>query len=468
MIELTISLDNSRKEPLYEQIYQYIRGELETGNIRAGERLPSGRILSRNLGVSRSTVDQAYDQLLAEGYMISLPRKGYFACELDRLYEMPHRQSRELIFVEKNEQTEWKYDFALNGIAREGFPYLTWQKISRQVLSQDDGTLFQLGDAQGQRELRSELASYLHHARAVNCQPEQIILGAGNDYLLLLLHVILGNGHKIAMDDPTYMSAYNDFQSMGYEVCTLTPDEKGMHPGLLEESGADLAYVMPSHQFPLGTVMPVSRRQQLLAWAGKENGRYLIEDDYDSEFRYKGKPIPALQGYDTQDKVIYLGTFSKSLAPAIRISYMVLPMPLLVKYREKAANFSVTVSRVDQKILEKFLREGYFERHLNKMRGIYREKHDLLLENIRKLGKEYKIRGEHAGVHILLELREGLSETEAVKRAAKEGIKVYGLSEYCIKKDNVSETATVLLGYATLSKEQIQEGMKLLGEAWRR
>lgn len=468
MIELTISLDNSRKEPLYEQIYQYIRGELETGNIRAGERLPSGRILSRNLGVSRSTVDQAYDQLLAEGYMISLPRKGYFACELDRLYEMPHRQSRELIFDEKNVQTEWKYDFALNGIDREGFPYLTWQKISRQVLSQDDGTLFQLGDAQGQRELRSELASYLHHARAVNCQPEQIILGAGNDYLLLLLHVILGNGHKIAMDDPTYMSAYNDFQSMGYEVCTLTPDEKGMHPGLLEESGADLAYVMPSHQFPLGTVMPVSRRQQLLAWAGKENGRYLIEDDYDSEFRYKGKPIPALQGYDTQDKVIYLGTFSKSLAPAIRISYMVLPMPLLVKYREKAANFSVTVSRVDQKILEKFLKEGYFERHLNKMRGIYREKHDLLLENIRKLGKEYKIRGEHAGVHILLELREGLSETEAVKRAAKEGIKVYGLSEYCIKKDTVSETATVLLGYATLSKEQIQEGMKLLGEAWRR
>lgn len=468
MIELTISLDNSRKEPLYEQIYQYIRGELEKGNIRAGERLPSGRILSRNLGVSRSTVDQAYDQLLAEGYMISLPRKGYFACELDRLYEMPHRQSRELIFDEKNVQAEWKYDFALNGIDREGFPYLTWQKISRQVLSQDDGTLFQLGDAQGQRELRSELASYLHHARAVNCQPEQIILGAGNDYLLLLLHVILGNGHKIAMDDPTYMSAYNDFQSMGYEVCTLTPDEKGMHPGLLEESGADLAYVMPSHQFPLGTVMPVSRRQQLLAWAGKENGRYLIEDDYDSEFRYKGKPIPALQGYDTQDKVIYLGTFSKSLAPAIRISYMVLPMPLLVKYREKAANFSVTVSRVDQKILEKFLKEGYFERHLNKMRGIYREKHDLLLENVRKLGKEYKIRGEHAGVHILLELREGLSETEAVKRAAKEGIKVYGLSEYCIKKDNVSETATVLLGYATLSKEQIQEGMKLLGEVWRR
>lgn len=466
MIELTISLDNSRKEPLYEQIYQYIRGEIETGNIRAGERLPSGRILAQNLGVSRSTVDQAYDQLLAEGYMISLPRKGYFACELDRLYEMPRRQSRAVICEEKNLPIKWKYDFALNGIDREGFPYLTWQKISRQVLAEDDGTLFQLGEAQGQRELRRELADYLHHARGVNCQPEQIVLGAGNDYLLLLLHVILGDGLKIAMDDPTYLSAYNDFQSMGYEVHTLTPDEKGMCPELLEESGADLAYVMPSHQFPLGTVMPISRRQQLLAWAGKKNGRYLIEDDYDSEFRYKGKPIPALQGYDSQDKVIYLGTFSKSLAPAIRISYMVLPIPLLAKYRERAANFSVTVSRVDQKILERFLKEGYFERHLNRMKGVYREKHDVLLENVRNLGKKYRIKGEHAGVHILLELREGLSEAEAVKRAAEAGIKVYGLSEYCIRTRDDADAATVLLGYATLSKEQIREGVRMLGEVW--
>ena len=466
MIELTISLDSSRKKPLYEQIYQYIREEIETGRIRAGERLPSSRMLSQNLGVSRSTVDQAYEQLLAEGYMISLARKGYFACEVDRLYEIPTDPPRTVFCEGKEQQTKWKCDFALNGIDREGFPYLTWQKISRQVLAEDDGTLFQLGDAQGERELRRELANYLHHARGVNCQPDQIVLGAGNDYLLLLLHVILGGGLKIAMDDPTYLSAYHDFQSMGYEVYTLAPDEKGMCPAQLESSGADLAYVMPSHQFPLGTVMPISRRQQLLAWAGRKEGRYLIEDDYDSEFRYKGKPIPALQGYDSREKVIYLGTFSKSLAPAIRISYMVLPLPLLAKYRERAANFSVTVSRTDQKILERFLKEGYFERHLNRMKGVYREKHDVLLEQLRMLGKKYRVRGEHAGVHLLLELREGLGEAEAVKKAAEAGIKVYGLSEYCIRKREDAVRATVLLGYATLSKEQIREGVKTLAKVW--
>lgn len=467
MNELTISLDGNKGHPMYEQIYEFIRNEIQNGKIQAGEKLPSTRALSKYLGVSRSTVDMAYEQLLAEGYMISQPYRGYYVCELDQLYRIPSLAKEKE--PETHEETSvYEYDFAVNGIDRDGFPYHTWRKISKNVLNEDDGTLFQIGDSQGQETLRKEIASYLYHARGVNCKADQIIVGAGNDYLLMLLHVVLGMDWKIAMDNPTYISAYLAFQKMGYKVESLEPDEMGMDPVQLEESGANLAYVMPSHQFPLGSVMPIKRRQQLLTWAAREENRFLIEDDYDSEFRYKGKPIPSLQGYDSHDKVIYLGTFSKSLAPAIRISYMVLPRRLLSRYEERGKNFSVTVSRVDQKILEKFFREGYFERHLNRMRGVYRAKHDCLLGEMKKLQDICRIRGEHAGVHILVEMKNGMTEKEAVEAAKTVGIKVYSLSEYCAQPLVKRKIPTILMGYATLSEAQIREAVCRLNMVWRK
>ncbi len=204
----------------------------------------------------------------------------------------------------------FRYDFCRDryGAGRISAEQL-WKKISKEVLLDADDSLFQLGDAKGEHGLREAIRDYLHHARGVNCRTEQIIVGAGNDYLLMLLSVILGRGHKVAMENPTYISAYRCFAKLGYAMCTISMDEAGMRPAELEKSGADLAYIMPSHQFPMGMVMPMKRRMQLLAWASRENGRYLIEDDYDSEFRYKGRPIPALQGNDTEGKVIYLGTF---------------------------------------------------------------------------------------------------------------------------------------------------------------
>ena len=465
MNELTISLNGRKGHPMYEQIYEFIRDEIQNGKIRAGEKLPSTRVLSKHLGVSRSTVDLAYEQLLAEGYMVSQPCRGYYVCEIDQLYQVPVSVGK--IEAESvAEPSAYDYDFAVNGIDRDGFPYHIWRKISKNVLNEDDGTLFQLGNSQGQEALRQEISAYLHHARGVNCEADQIIVGAGNDYLLMLLHVILGMDWRIAVDNPTYISAYQAFLKMGYDVVSLEPDEMGMNPVQLEESGANLAYVMPSHQFPLGSVMPIKRRQQLLAWAARGKDRFLIEDDYDSEFRYKGKPIPSLQGYDSHDRVIYLGTFSKSLAPAIRISYMVLPRRLLTWYEERGKNFSVTVSRVDQKILEMFFREGHFERHLNRMRGVYRAKHDCLLNEMKKMQKICHVRGEHAGVHILVEMKNGMTENEAVEAAKRAGVKVYGLSEYCTQPLERRTVPTILMGYATLSEKQIQEAVGRLSVAW--
>ena len=292
-------------------------------------------------------------------------------------------------------------------------------------------------------------------------------MGAGSEYLLMLLSQILEGKHVIAMENPTYKQAYRVFQSLGYEVCPVEIDANGMEPELLAKSGANAAYVMPSHQFPTGIVMPVGRRQELLKWAVETPDRYIIEDDYDSEFRYRGKPIPALQGMDRSGRVIYLGTFSKCIAPAIRVSYLVLPMQLLARYRSQTSFYASTVSRIDQNILYQFLSGGYFERHLNRMRAIYKTKHDLLMEQIEPLRERFEIRGEYAGIHILLTSQKGESEEELIQKAAEAGVKVYGLSSYFIHPEHDHRPATVVLGYASLNEAQIMEGVRLLMECWR-
>ncbi len=469
MRELTISLKPKSKTPLYEQIYNYIKHDIQNGRIKAREKLPSSRALSAYLEVSRSTVDLAYEQLLSEGYLESVPCKGYYACQIEELYHFsPDRSMKEkLVFQEKS---SCQYDFTPRGIDLDSFPYGVWRKITRNILLDDKKELFQLGDPRGEWELRETICSYLHQARGVNCCPGQIIIGAGNDYLLLLLSTLLGKERRIAMETPTYKHAYKIFEQLGYSLCTIPMDARGMQVSKLQGSGVDIAYVMPSHQYPLGIVMPIKRRLELLSWAANQEGRYIIEDDYDSEFRYKGKPIPALQGTDQRDSVIYIGTFSKSIAPAIRISYMVLPDRLMQKCENQILHFSSTVSRIDQMILNQFLKDGYYERHLNRMRIIYGKRHDFLLKELKKI-KGCRITGENAGVHLLVEFVNGMTEEEGIRKAKEEGVKVYPLSEYEIRgpEENIireEKKSTVILGYATLSEPEILEAARRLGRAW--
>lgn len=482
MNDLIISLDAKASEPLYEQICNYFRQEIQDGRLAAGKRLPSSRVLAGNLEVSRSTVDLAYDQLVSEGYIESIPCKGYYVCEIDGLYysimggktpavgeNAEKKTNRSKIQESGSKDQVFDCDFALNGIAPGSFPHNIWRKLSKQVLTEAQDSLFALGDPCGELSLREAIAEYLYHARGVACLPEQILVGAGNDYLLMLLCTILGEGHMIAMENPTYKSAWHDFGHMGFVRCTAGQDELGLKVNELEETGADMVYVMPSHQFPMGTVMPLKRRLSLLKWAARGE-RYIIEDDYDSEFRYKGKPIPALQGYDKEEKVIYLGTFSKSIAPSIRISYMVLPKNLMKKYLEEGMPFSVTVSKADQKILELFLREGHYERHLNRMRSLYKSRHDMLLRWLKeKMGDICACFGENAGVHLLLRFTNGFTEEEAVEQAKRHGVRVYGLSEFLMEKEEQEPNLppTVLMGYATLTEEKMRDGMQKLEKAWK-
>lgn len=465
MYEMMLNLDAKSGKTLYEQIYEYVKGEIQRGNIRCGERLPSTRLLARQLEVSRSTAQLAYEQLLSEGYIEAVPYRGYFVCQMEALYrlELEQEPSRKEEPVRRT-ACRYRYDFSPNGIDLEHFPYSTWRKLSREVLQDEQKELFHLGDVRGEAELRAAICTYLHQARGVQVEPHQIVLGAGNDYLLMLLSQMLGTGHRLAMESPTYRHAYDIFRQLGYDCCTVTMDRAGMSVEELRESGADIAYVMPSHQYPLGIVMPIKRRQELLQWAAERPGRYIIEDDYDSEFRYIGKPIPSLQGSDSHQTVIYIGTFSKAIAPAIRISYLVLPPPLLERYEQAGRAFSCTVSRIDQKMVQLFMERGYYERHLNKMRALYKSKHDALLSEVKKLKCVRKVLGDRAGVHVLLQLAPGRSEQEMIRKARDAGVKVYPLSEYCI--DERKYEPTIILGYATMSEKEIKDAVSILKRVW--
>ena len=465
MRELTINLNLKAETPLYEQIYHYIKQDIQDQKILAGEKLPSSRALSRYLEVSRSTVDLAYGQLLSEGYVESIPCKGYYACQIEGLYHLKTGADRGES-EPKTEEKRWKYDFTPNGIDLDGFPYGVWRKVTRNVLLDDRKELFQLGDPKGEWELRETISRYLHQARGVNCRPEQVVLGAGNDYLMMLIAAILGK-RKLAMESPTYKHAYGIFEKMGFELCTVPVDASGMRVDELTASGADVAYVMPSHQYPLGIVMPIKRRLELLKWAAEKEDRYLIEDDYDSEFRYASRPIPALGELDRTGRVVYVNTFAKSLAPGLRIGYLVLPNALMARYRERFSRYSSTVPSFDQYTLAAFMHTGGFERHISRSRKVYQARRDALMAALdRELADlPHEVSRSEAGLHLLLHMRNGMLEHELIERAKASGVRVYPLSAYYTPPVKPPR-ATLVLGYAGLTEQQIDEAAKLLKQAW--
>lgn len=466
MKELTININTKSKTPLYEQIYTYIKNEIKSNRITSGVKLPSVRTLARHLSVSRTTVDMAYMQLMSEGYIESIPCKGYYVLEIALLYDI-NEYCNEDFTSEIGDKTKSYIDFSPRGIDLINFPYNTWRKITKGILSADNAELFKSGHQKGDEQFRKTICNYLFESRGVRCKTEQIILGAGNEYLLLLLNQLFGKKLNVAMENPTYMQAYRVFSNQGNHVIPIDMDSNGMKSIALNKSNADIAYVMPSHQYPLGTVMPIKRRIELLNWTNEHTERYIIEDDYDSEFRYKGKPIPALKSLDNGENVIYIGTFSKSISPSIRMSYMVLPMKLMDTYQKHVSFYSSTVSMIDQAIVNEFIVKGYYERHLNKMRSIYKTKHDRLINEFKDLEIDYKIYGENSGLHVLLELNTLKSENQIIKEIQNKGVNVYGLSEFYISPPKSPTNPTLILGYANLTEEEISIGVKIIKEVIR-
>ncbi|MFV0343711.1 MAG: PLP-dependent aminotransferase family protein [Anaerocolumna sp.] len=462
---LTVPIDTTSSIPIYEQLYGYIKNEIKNRNLPIHSKLPSTRNLSKHLGISRNTVDMAYAQLLSEGYINAIPKSGYYINEVTDLTNLTPKKpfyNQEKV----NNKEKYLYDFSPFAIDIKSFPYNIWRKLQKDCMNDYNNDLFLLGENQGDMPLRQAITAYLHSSRGVNCSSEQIVVGAGADYLLLLLTQILKlttSSLSVAMENPTYKRAYHIFMGMDIPVTPVDLDQSGLILESLYDNAPHIVYVTPSHQYPLGVVMPIKRRLELLKWASLTPNRYIIEDDHDSEFRYKGKPIPSLQGMDTADKVIYLGTFSRSIAPAIRVGYMVLPKDLLLLYQNYVSYYSCTVSRVDQYILTRFINDGYFERHLNRIRTLYKNKHDILMQALKKFKDKIQIEGEHAGLHLVVKFPTIASEEIILEKAKICGIKLHGLTRHYIVK-NEEDCPTILLGYANLSEESIIEGLDLLYE----
>lgn len=450
--------------PLYLQLYQFLAEEIKKGNLSCGERLPSKKSLTAHLKISQSTVETAYEMLATEGYVRSVPRSGFYICELEQL----ETAAQPALPAEENPGEEppappCRFDFRTNAVDTSVFPYATWAKLSKETIYQNP-ELLNPGHRQGDLCLREALAKYLHEFRGVNCQPGQIVIGAGIEYLIGLIAQLL-NGSVFALENPGYRRLYRILKNNGRDTRLLPLDGSGMIPGELEDSGADAAYITPSHQFPTGVTMPIGRRMQLLAWARRREGRYLIEDDFDSEFRFQGRPIPSLQGTDRGGRVIYLSTFSKSVAPSIRIAYMVLPPTLLERYRRDFGGYSSTVSRFEQHTLAKFISAGYFSRHVGRTRLIYRQRRDVLTDALEHTGVPMEIIGETAGLHLLLRVKNGMGERELVERAGEAGVRVYGMSQYYLD-GSAPDSSTVVAGYAGLRDGEIREAAELLKKAW--
>lgn len=464
MPDITPNLGAKSNNPLYLRLYEFLKREIRDGKIRANTRLPPIRKLASYLGISRNTVEKAYHQLIAEGYINSLPRSGIYVMELEKEIKVPRRNTQWVKPKEKKLSPP-EFDFRFGNVDVEYFPFSIWRKLTNYCMNKNQKELFSYGDNQGEYELRREIKEYLYYSRGVVCEPEQIIIGAGIQQSISLLLQILGlRNHSFAIEEPGYDGVKAIFKNHLCRLDAVPIAEDGINIDSLYDTGADTVYVTPSHQFPLGMIMPYNKRIQP-QWAEEREG-IIIEDDYDSEFRYMGNPVPSLQGLDKNNRVVYVGTFSKSLIPSIRISYMVLPVSLAEKYQLEFSSYQRPVSRIHQKTLALFMEGGYWERHLRKMRTVYQKKHTALLRAVKeKLTGNVEVVGSGAGLHILLQVYTDKNESELIREARAIGVKVYPTSKFWMT-GSTNPWPMIQIGFGGLSETDIHQGIELLNEAW--
>lgn len=462
---LTYSFTNIGSDSMYEYLYKCIRNDITQGKIKVGEKLPSKRSFAKNLGISVITVENAYGQLLAEGYIYSMPKRGFYVSDLSSAYMEKKAVRKEQLSLTGGE-TSYFADFSSNQTDSEIFPFAIWSKTVREVLNDNQKQLMINPPCGGILELRQAIAQYLREFRAMQVDPEQIVIGAGTEYLHGLLIQLLGNDRIYGVENPGYHKISRIYENMKVEYAKVSMDQEGVSIQELEEKRVDIIHTSPSHHFPTGIVMPVSRRYELLGWAAKSPERYIIEDDYDSELRLSGKPFPTLQSIDVSDKVIYMNTFTKTLASTVRISYMVLPLTLTEKFYQKLSFYSCTVSNFEQYTLAKFMENGSFEKHINRLRNYYQMKRDAILKAFRKepLGRFVNIQEEGAGVHFLMQISTAKSEEEIVKEAKGKGIKLAPLSHYFDGEEKESFENTYVVNYSSVDLQNIERAAQVLGQ----
>ncbi|MBQ7800902.1 MAG: PLP-dependent aminotransferase family protein [Oscillospiraceae bacterium] len=448
---LTYELKKSPGVPLYEALYRCIRSDILSGALKPGEKLPSKRALAQNLEVSKITVEGAYGQLLAEGYIRAQEKVGYF------VENIPQSPQRPVEKIETSSQPEDPAGQNLGGPER--FPFSVWSRLQREVMLDYGEKLLLPMPNQGIRELRCAIASHLAGFRGMHVDPENILVGAGTDFLYNLLIQLLGRNRTYAVEDPGYGKIRRIYAAGGVRCVSAPMDPSGVRPECLE--GADVLHISPSHHFPTGLVTPVQRRQELLRWA-EAGERYIIEDDYDSEFRFDAHPMPTMQSLDHRGRVIYMNTFSKTLAPSIRISYMVLPPELMASYRERLGFYTCTVSSFEQYTLARFLSRGHFEKHINRMRKFYKQRRNRVVAALNgcAFAEKLRIREEDAGLHFLLKVDTDLSDEALTTLFAGAGIPLRALSSYYQGEVPPEDRHQLVVNYAALREETLEQALK--------
>lgn len=476
---LTYNLTATGSDSLYESLYKCIKNDILQGKLCAGEKLPSKRSFAKNLGISVITVENAYGQLSDEGYIYSMPKRGFYVSDIDMVAN-PNtgaKTSADANLFDDSASiacSPYFADFSSNQTDSEIFPFTIWTKTVRSVLNDNRIQLMINPPCGGILPLRNAIARYLGDFRGMKVAPHQIIIGAGTEYLYGLLIQLLGKNLIYGVENPGYHKIGKICKSMDVSYRHVDLDENGVSIHELEEKKIDIIHTSPSHHFPTGIVMPVSRRYELLGWAAKKKQHYIIEDDYDSELRLSGKPFPTLQSIDVSGKVIYMNTFTKTLASTVRISYMVLPEDLAKRFYSELSFYSCTVSNFEQYTLAQFMENGSFEKHINRLRNYYQNKRDAILKELKSgsIGKYITIQEEEAGVHFLMHIQSDCAEAEIIEKAKAGGVKLDPLSRYYIKNTEKHEQNgqenpyenTYVMNYSSINMENIKKIVQVLSE----
>lgn len=452
------TIDETRKKPYYLQLYDYISDAIFRGDILEGEKLPSLRNLAKSTGLSITTIEQCYNQLLVEGYIFSKAQSGYYVSKV-----FPHSETT--VPIEKEFSTTQHQDMqsALLGNAKvfrhdpRCFDFNKWKKCMNKILTEYSSALFFEGDPQGEAVLRREISRYLYISRGVSCSPEQIIIGAGTQQITNHLATILrklGIEH-VSLESPGYLPVRNIFRDRGFGITDVAVADDGL---VLEKLPANIrtaAYLSPSNNMFTGAVMPVGRRYELLNWANA-NDSYIIEDDYDSELRYFGKPIPALKSLENSDRVIYLGSFSSTLFAAVKISYMVLPDEMAQLFSSMAADYSQTCSKLEQLTLALFMETGNYRTHIKKLRNLYSQKLDLVTDTLDQTASDFiEVRNTSSGMNIVLKVTSSKSSEQLKKEAESLGLPI-----------SVLEDDLFIFYYNQLPLAEIPDLLKSLAALW--
>ena len=450
--------------PLYEHLYRCLKKDIEAGVLKAGVRLPSKRAFAKNLGVSTVTVQGAYDQLRSEGYIHSEPKHGYFVEAITRKPVSNTVVTGPVCELRPPAQGPVPVRFELSGnhTDPECFPFSVWSKLMRET-ARDRMVLLTRYRMGGMPELQRAVAKHLESFRGFSPAPEQIIVGAGAEYLYGLVIELLGRDKVYCLENPGYRTIERVYRSHGARVTFAGLDESGVCMTDLRKSGASIIHVSPTHHFPTGIDMPAARRYELLAWAAQNPDHFIIEDDYDSEFRLVGRPIPALQSIDTEGRVIYINTFSKTLASTVRLAYMVLPPSLLALFQSKLGFYASTVSNFEQSAVAKFIERGYFEKHINRMRTHYAKQRKAVLRLIAQspLAPFCRVFENPSGLHFLIELKTTLTDSVLTKRLSSQGVGLCPLSSYYVP-GTARRVHVFFFSYSNINLTSLPQALRII------